>query len=447
MRSWRARRWGLAERLVKLGALGLVGAVSLGASTCGTDSCPSSFAPVQIPEFLFGISQVPPDGIAIAHEIGATYVRPTLSWRTVEPVVAAEGLTLEAVRSDPEGVRQWAAARDWSAFDGRLDEFAAAGLVSIPIVGHGYTPTLPLLGGQPAAPDVLGREEYLARQYRFTRAVVERYDGDGVDDAPSGLRIPLWQTENELNQAFFTAVFGWRHPAVLGAFASAWLDWSYVTRILETLRLAVKDADPTALTTMNFHTDIHPGMNRAFGMPGWVESIRQWRDQMDVVSFDSYPNYYRSTPPDGNAVGARAALVSAFACGRPVIVMETGYPTGPSEGGYDEEKQARFIRDAFDSSVAAGVRGFLLFGARTAETHSATITPYDLEQIALLGGFLESGNAQALLEYALANLDYVQNQLSGVVQAVEGYWGLYRADGTEKPSLQVMRDIGAALPE
>jgi hypothetical protein len=146
-------------------------------------------------------------------------------------------------------------------------------------------------------------------------------------------------------------------------------------------------------------------------------------------------------------VGAYARVVAVQACGRPVMVMETGYPTGPAEGGYDEGKQAQFIRDAFDSSVAAGVRGFFLFGARTSETHTATITPYDLEQIELLASFLESGDAAALLQYAFANLDYVQNQLAGVVQAVEGYWGLYRANGDEKLSLQVMRDIGDDLPE
>jgi hypothetical protein len=168
---------------------------------------------------------------------------------------------------------------------------------------------------------------------------------------------------------------------------------------------------------------------------------------MDVVSFDAYPNYYRAAPPDGRAVGVRARAVAAQACGMPVLVMETGYPTGPAEAGYDEARQAEFVRDAFDSAVEAGVRGFFLFGARTSETHAAVVTPYDLEQIALLATYLESGDAASLLQYALANLDYVQNQLAGVVQAVEGYWGLYRADGSEKPSLQVMREIGASLPE
>lgn len=443
MRSGRRRVVGVVE----MGALALLGAISLGVTACPVKECPTGFEPVELPEFLFGLSQVPADGIAIAHEVGARYLRPTLSWRTVEPTVVAEGLTLSAVRSDPDGIAQWSATRDWSSFDQRLEEIVNAGLVPVPIVGHGYTPTLPLLGGVPAAPDVLGREEYLARQYRFVRALVERYDGDGIDDAPSGLRIDLWQTENELNQAFFTAIFGWRHPAVIDAFGSAWQDWGFVTRILVTLRLAVKDADPTALTTMNFHTDVHPGINENFGMPGWIESVRQWRGLMDVVSFDAYPNYYRSTPPDGNAVGERAAIVAARSCGQPVVVMETGYPTGPAEAGFDETQQAQFVRDAFDSSVAAGVRGFFLFGARTSETHAATITPYDLEQIELLASFLESGDAPALLAYAFTNLEYVQNQLAGVVQAVEGYWGLYRADGSEKPSLQVMRDIGANLPE
>jgi hypothetical protein len=439
-------RKGRQVGVLRAGALAFAALIGLG-SNCGPSPCPPGFEPVELPEFLFGLSQVPADAIAIAHEVGARYLRPTLSWRVVEPTVTAQGLTVDTVRGDPAGIAAWAASRDWTSFDQRLDAMAAAGLVPVPIVGHGYTTTLPLLAGVPAAPDVLGREEYLARQYRFTRAVVERYDGDGVDDAPSGLRIPLWQTENELNQAFLTAIFGWRHPDTLAAFGSAWQDWAYVTRILETLRLAVKDADPTALTTTNFHTDVHPGLNEDFQLPGWIESIALWREQMDVVSFDAYPNYYRAAPPDGNEVGVRARVVAAQACGRPVVVMETGYPTGPSEAGYDEAKQAQFVRDAFDSSVAAGVRGFFLFGARTSETHAATITPYDLEQIAYLAGFLEQGDATALLSYALANLDYVQNQLAGVIQAVEGYWGLYRADGSEKLALQVMRDIGAALAE
>src|SRR3990172_6719811 len=255
---------------------------------------------------MFGLSQLPADAVAIAQDVGAPVLRPTLSWRAIEPSVTPTGLTVDAVRADPTQLSQYIASHDWSSFDQRLDAIANAGLAAVPIVGHGYTTTLPLVNGVPASPDVLGREEYLARQYLFTRAVVERYDGDGVDDAPSGLRIALWQTENELNQAFFTAVFGWRHPALFDAFGSAWRDWGYVTRILQTLRLAVKDADPTALSTMNFQPDLHPGLNHYFAQYGWLEAVTRWRSEMDIVSFDAYPNYYRSTPPDGAVVGERA---------------------------------------------------------------------------------------------------------------------------------------------
>jgi hypothetical protein len=430
---------------LRIGLRRLLIGVALSLAACRPE-CPDGPPPVEIPEFMLGLSQVRGDAIAIAQDVGAGYLRPTLSWRVVEPTVTIEGLTVDGVRGDPAAITAWAAARDWSDFDARLEAIFAAGLVPVPIVGHGYTTTLPLLAGEPAAPDVLGGEEYLARQYRFTRAVVERYDGDGVDDAPSGIRIPLWQTENELNQAFFTAIFGWRNPPLFEAFTSTWTDWAYVTRILETLRLAVKDADPTAWTTMNFHTDVHPRINHHFGDPGWFEAVQQWRELIDVVSFDAYPNYYSASPPDGAVVGDRAAAIRSVSCGKPVIVMETGYPTGPAESGYDEAQQARFLRDAFDASVAAGVRGFFWFGSHTSETHAATITPYDLAQIHLLGGFFATGDAEALLAYAFANLAYVQDQLAGVVQSVEGYWGFYRADGGEKASLATMREIGAAPP-
>jgi len=95
--------------LWRLAALALGGALAgplvLGA-TCD-DGCPQDFTPVELPEFVFGLSQVPADAIAIAQEVGASHLRPTLSWRVVEPTVTAQGLTLDAVRNDPAGVAAW----------------------------------------------------------------------------------------------------------------------------------------------------------------------------------------------------------------------------------------------------------------------------------------------------------------------------------------------------
>ena len=323
-----------------LAALALSGLLCLGSPICGPGAgCPDDFQPVVLPEFLFGLSQTPADAAAIAHEVGARYLRPTLSWRVIEPTVQPTGQTVDTLRANPALVAQFAASRDWSSFDQRLGDIVAEGLVPIPIVGHGYTGTLPLRDGVPAAPDVLGREEYLARQYLFTRAVVERYDGDGVDDAPNGVSLDLWQTENELNGAAIAALIGWRTPGGLFDTDTAWRDFDFLTALLTTLRAGVKGSDPEAPTMLNFFTDLHPNFAALLGQPTWQEAVRRWRGLVDIVGFGTYPNYYQAGPVDGGIVGAKAREIRSLACaGQPVVVVETGYPNLPSQRGFSSAR-------------------------------------------------------------------------------------------------------------
>lgn len=435
------------HRSVRLAALVAMAFFGSGL-TCddGGPPCPAGFTPAVLPGFLLGFSQTPADVVSIAAQLGANAVRPTLSWRVLEPVVTPSGLVLASVQGDASFVSQWAAAKDWSSFDARLGEMLGAGLVPIPIVGHGYTGTLPNLvgsSGPVAGPDALGREEYLARQYVVTRATVERYDGDGIDDAPGSPRVSIWQTENELNQALLTAVFGWRAPVLFDALGSAWADFAYLTRLLEALRAAVKDADPTALTTMNFHTDIRDEMMAFFGQPTWLQSVALWRFDMDVLGVDAYPNYYRSSPVRGAVVGERIAQIQPWACGMPIVVIETGYPTGPAEEGFEETKQAEYLRASHAAAVAAGAAGFLWFGARTADQHGVQITPADIANLELVASAYEQGDVGALVTFLFSNLVYVQSHFTQVLQAVEPYWGIVRPDGSHKPAWDVMAEIVA----
>ncbi|HSJ95461.1 MAG TPA: hypothetical protein VLC53_00220, partial [Myxococcota bacterium] len=85
-------RKGRRVGVLRAGALAFVALLGLG-SNCGPSSCPPDFEPFELPEFLFGLSQVPADAIAIAQEVGASYLRPTLSWRVVEPTLTVQGLT------------------------------------------------------------------------------------------------------------------------------------------------------------------------------------------------------------------------------------------------------------------------------------------------------------------------------------------------------------------
>ena len=107
----------------------------------------------------------------------------------------------------------------------------------------------------------------------------------------------------------------------------------------------------------------------------------------------------------GSVVGERAAQVATLSCGMPVMVMETGYPSAPAEAGFDEAKQAAFLRDAFDSSVAAGVRGFFVFGARTSETHTATITPDLLRGLKRWQELAANESTEATVIYAGPNTE------------------------------------------
>ncbi len=409
-------------------------------------------------EFLFGVSQLSSssssEGIAIARDAGAKIFRSTFAWGELEPNVQKLSLTLDQVR-DPQVVADYIAQQDWTGWETRVQEAQTAGLAVLPIVGHGYSGNLPWVAGEKATPDALGREEYLARQYLVTRATVERFDADGEQDAPGNPRVDLWQIENEVNQAFLTAVFGWRHPSFLNAFQSAWADTAFVQKLVEVLATAVRDADTEALTVANFHSDVHPQINRDFGQPAWWEWLSDWHPFLDVVGLDAYPNYYVADPVQGDALAERIKTLTEHACGRPVIVMETGYPSGPAEQReFSEEKQAQYFEQAFESAVGAGASGFLWFGAKTAEVLPAELLPpnegitgTDLENLRSVGQWFEEGNTAALLAWALAQEPgYVAGHFGAVLRSVEPFWGFVHHDGSHKPMWDAFADAAGCLP-
>jgi len=406
--------------------------------------CPPG-EPVEIPEFILGTSQGGSESVPLAAELGVGWMRTQVTWRSVEPVVTNRGLSVEDVDNNPGLVAEYIQGCDWSVPDTLIGGILQAGLKPLVIVGHGYAGTLPEFQGARLTPDRIGRENYLGQIYLFARAVVERYNGDGELDAPGGQVVRFWQLENELNQAFLTAVWGWREPSFLDAFGSAWQDWSFLTRLLEALSAAVRVEDASAWTTVNFHTDVPAEINRGFSLPSWENAIRQWVSHVDIIGLDAYPNYYVPQPVRGERLTERVASASEMGCGKPVVVVETGYPTGPAERGYTEQGQAEYIREAYDASVAGGARGFFLFGVKTGESHSVEITPEDLANIEYLGDLYEQGAFAELLAFALANAEYLEAHFADVLQTVEPYWGLVRSDGGRKAGWDVFQSIAGGL--
>ncbi len=177
---------------------------------------------------------------------GATHCRVYLLWRYVQQTVHAplENITVAWLRVNPAAVAAWAAGQDWSETDRRLSLYANA--TSVTVIGEvteGTLMGLPSFGDSVFDPNVVGEETYLAYVYRAARATVRRYKQ----------RVHMWQIENELNEAYLASVGGQRRFQLLG---SAWRKWDFLTAVLSTCRMAVKDEDPAALVTMNFHTDV-----------------------------------------------------------------------------------------------------------------------------------------------------------------------------------------------
>ena len=396
--------------------------------------------------FLFGICQGNEATIPYLVALGVKWSRVNANWRELTPEVTNPGLTLAQVKSDRALVEEFSRTADWRGLDRRIKLLVEHGIQPIPIIGHGYSSQLPSFRGKLATPDRLGQDHYLALTYLYVAAVVERYDGDGLMDAP-GVRIKLWQIENEPNQAGLTAGWGWRDPKWIPGLLSAWSDWEFMTQLIQTLNQAVKDSDPESLTMVNFHTDVPAKITRLLNQPAWLDAVREWSPYIDVIGFDSYPNYYSPDPVRGNEVGEKVKQIRSLGLNKPVLIVETDYPSGPSVRGFSAEKQAEFIRQSFWSAYDAGAAGYIKFDMQTLDSHTTDITPKDLAALDRVIPMWEKDQLGRLLLWALPRAGYVQKHFLDVVKTVEPYWGLVTPSGEKKPGYFVIEEIRKELAQ
>ena len=146
-------------------------------------------------------------------ELGAHWTRSNLQllWDLVEPT--------------PGG------AYDWSNVMGTEQCFSAAAAADVHYLAVFHE-------GGILDPELRNQLEDAEGYQRFVRDVVERYDGDGVDDAPGGVRITHWQVGNETPQI-----------AALPQGAEDYVAWFTLTAE------AVRQADPTARMVLIGSTD------------------------------------------------------------------------------------------------------------------------------------------------------------------------------------------------
>jgi hypothetical protein len=194
---------------------------------------------------------------------------------------------------------------------------------------------------------------------RWVRWAVERFDGDGNNDAPGSPRVAAWEIWNEPDQDGT-----WLPKADPAAYAA----------LLRAGRDAVKQSDPTALVlnggVMTFD---------AVGVNGFMEQVVQiagW-DSFDVLSL--HPWLIDHAPDDPRLINARERFdvtipgrlamakrwVDSHGGGKPIWISEVGWSVcGAScdpSFAKSEEQQADYLVRTFVLSIAAGVEHVSFF--------------------------------------------------------------------------------------
>jgi hypothetical protein len=382
------------------------------------------------PRFMVGLSQIRRDIVSLAQQTGTHWIRQTVGWDAVERTIAPNGLTLEEAMSR-DALEAYIASHDFAEADDTVTRFTNAGMEVVIGVGSGWNQAIPTLeDGRPAAPDFLGRDEYIARQVLVTRALVERFDADGYLDASGSPRVDFVQIENELNEAVITAVGGSRAPSGIDAVTSAWANRAFVDQLLRALAAAVRDVNPSAIVLTNLHVSIPANFDRLLRVDPWPLALARWVDVLDVIGLDAYPNFLRADPVDGQRVGDQIRQAREIGRGRFVMVIETGYASGPAEVGFDEARQAEYLRESFAATREAGAIGHFWYGSITQETPYAP-SAEDIAAFAELAAAYETGDASAFLRL-MSDPTYFQAHLVPLIDAMSGHLGLVRADGTHK---------------
>ena len=342
-----------------------------------------------------------PEQVGNLGDLGADFGRFWLDWSKIQATAfrfdpATQELvwennsaysypSLESIAGSSGLIDEYAGHLTWTEFDTFVQSLIQARIAPLPLIADATT--APLAPGTQAriAPEDegwtdsacilgtcvdyvgIGREAYLAQAYLHAAALARRYRD----------RIGVWNLENELNWAYVhTGVAGWR-------VGSAWSDPEFCRRLLKTLADGIKAGNPSALATMNFN--IHD--------PAYLQKIGDWADPLDLIGLGAYPNYLFATPIMSSLLSDAIQNVKALAT-KPVLVLETGYPSGPAAKGYSENLQVQYLNESIRFTEENGGAGYFYFHL---EDPPGAPDPSNL-------------------------------------QAVEYYWGLTYPDGTTKPA-------------
>ena len=244
------------------------------------------------PQFTIAIEYAIP-GLAAAYAPGGvTYAKP-------QPIFGMWGM----IEPEPGQV-------NWEPLDNLVVEYQAAGFTGIQLL---ITAESPWASIEP--PTLLNKgnsfpkEEYIDEYTEFVRAFVERYDGDGADDAP-GLLYPIhhFGIEREFTGFWPSSVENYvrllriAYPAIHAA------DPQAQVLSVAILMVDVFDGDPDAAELQRRLKTPQPGIRKS--VPE-IQAVLAACDAFDILDFHSLGDYSEIPP---TAAWLRAGL-AANDCG------------------------------------------------------------------------------------------------------------------------------------
>ncbi len=386
--------------------------------------------------FALGLSSLDPSPalVALAKEAGAKFYLVALPWKLLEPQAWEGEISLEGAKGDKGLLEKYSQSLKWEAADALISALKEAGIEPVIGVGWGWSRFVPRYKEGPLSPDFVGQEAYLARFLLHLRAVVERYDGDGFLDAPGGLKVHRWAPERALNEAVVEAALGKRELSLFSAVYSTWSYWGFLDRMVREAFQAVKSANSEAEVFLILQTDVPEMVSTYLGKPSWEGALSAWSNWADAVVLETFPNAWLPEPLRVDIVEAKVQRARKLLDGK-LLLVQTGYPSGPPQMGYDEEKQALFLRRAVEALEKAGADGMLWFTLRTSEALPVEPSPQDVQDLEAIGKALEGGDVSYIVNLAMSDPARAERLLK-IASSAEEFMGLVRPDGRKKPAWQ-----------
>jgi hypothetical protein len=274
----------------------------------------------------------PAHGLPQMQAVGAKRVTTFLDWGTIQP----NEQTL-----------------DWSSFDTKVRNAQAAGME-----------VFALFTGDPAWAWNADRSATIPEKRRtFVRAMIQRYDCDGRDDAPGGLCVRQWSFYAEPD---FYVDYYQDNPGYKGYWGKRGAEYAQMLADVATVVHAEDPAARVMIGGLAYDAFLdHPGDTRGFvreflpivlatlnARPGGV------RAYLDAIAVHYYSLQFPSIRD--KIAEIRGIMQTHGAATLPVLVPETGYWSSQAVGS-SELKQAQRLVQIYVEGLSAGAQEISYF--------------------------------------------------------------------------------------